>query len=96
MDELLGREEALSDRLLGGDEGCWLVGLLWLGCVVLQESRVMYVSLWWWLRDREKRGEKKEKGEQREGKGGQEREEKEGVERDITKSTPASNTHPHL
>lgn len=56
----------------------------------------MYVSLWWWLRDREKRGEKKEKGEQREGKGGQEREEKEGVERDITKSTPASNTHPHL
>ena len=59
MDERLGREEALSDRLLSGDEGHWLVGLLRLGCVILQESRVMYVCLWWWLWDREKRGERK-------------------------------------
>ena len=91
MDELLGREEALSDRLLSGDEGHWLVGLLRLGCVILQEGRVMCVCLWWWLWDREKRGERKrERDEGREEKreersagegggkdeeGGQEREE---------------------
>lgn len=81
MDELLGREEALSDRLLGGDEGYWLVGLLRVGCVILQEGRVMYVCLWRWLWDREtrekeerKKGIKEEKRRE-ERKGVQEREE---------------------